>query len=131
MIKDFREFVSRGNVIDLAVAVAVGTAFTLIIDAVVNGLINPLVAAIFGQPGLTNVGNFTVNGADFSIGLILDALFSFFTVAIALYVMIVLPATQLRKRNETTTKKKALSEEVVLLREILNELRQRVDVPQR
>lgn len=99
MLKGFKEFITRGNVMDLAVAVVIGTAFTAIVTAIVEGLINPIVAAIFGQPDLTDVMNFKVNGATFSIGLILQAAFNFLAVAAAVYFFIVVPMNKLAERR--------------------------------
>lgn len=116
----FKEFVLRGNAIDLAVGVVIGTAFSAIIAAVVDGLINPLVAAIFGQPDLTRVATFTINEAQFSLGLILDALFKFLCVAIALYFVIILPMNRLasmRKKGEEE-EPESPPEDVLVLQEI-------------
>jgi large conductance mechanosensitive channel len=63
MFKGFREFVMRGNVIDLAVAVVIGAAFKPIIDSIVSGLITPLIAMIGGKPNLDSMGVFTINHA--------------------------------------------------------------------
>lgn len=127
MLKGFKDFLMRGNVLDLAVAFVIGLAFTAIIKAIVDGLINPLVAAIFGQPDLTKVGNFTINNAHFSIGLILQALFNFICVAAAIYFVIVLPVNKLneRRRRGVEPEPEARSEEVVLLTEIRDALRVR------
>lgn len=129
MLKGFREFVSRGNVVDLAVAVVIGAAFTLVINAVVEGFVSPLIAAIFGEPDLTRVMTFTINGAEFSIGLILDALFNFLCVAAAVYFFIVTPINKLREINarEPEAEEEAVpAEEILLLREIRDALRDRV-----
>jgi large conductance mechanosensitive channel len=99
MLKGFKEFVMRGNVVDLAVAVVIGAAFTQIIGAVVNGLINPLIAAIFGKTDLKGVWNFEINDAQFSIGLILDAALNFLFVAAAVYFFIVMPLNKLAERR--------------------------------
>jgi large conductance mechanosensitive channel len=122
MLKGFREFISRGNVVDLAVAVVIGAAFTLVINSVVDGLINPLVAAIFGEPDLTQVGTFEINNAAFSLGLILDALFNFLIVAAAIYFVIVVPINKLRARK-AQEEEAEVAEEVALLREIRDALR--------
>ena len=127
MLKGFKAFLMRGNVVDLAVAVVIGAAFTTVVNAVVNGLISPLIAAIFGKPDLTSVATFTINGAVFSIGLILDALFKFVCVAAAIYFFVVLPMNTLaerRKRGEEP-EPEAPTEEVVLLTEIRDALRTR------
>ncbi|NDL58312.1 large conductance mechanosensitive channel protein MscL [Phytoactinopolyspora mesophila] len=128
MLKGFREFISRGNVVDLAVAVVIGAAFTLVINSVVDGLINPLVAAVFGEPDLTQVGTFEINSAVFSIGLILDALFNFLIVAAAIYFVIVIPINKIRAiraREEAAAADEVVAEEIALLREIRDELRAR------
>ena len=98
MLKGFREFVLRGNVIDLAVAVVIGAAFTLVINAIVQWLITPLIAAIFGQPDLDSVLNFTINGADFSIGAILSAIINFLLVAAAVYFVLIVPMNSSTRR---------------------------------
>ena len=122
MLKGFKDFITRGNVVDLAVAVVIGTAFTAVVTAVVAGVITPLVAAIFGQPDLTSVGNFTVNGAEFSIGLVLDAVFKFLTVAAAVYFVIVMPLNKLaeRKKKDEPAPDEAVSPTEI---EILTEIR--------
>jgi large conductance mechanosensitive channel len=129
MLKGFREFISRGNVVDLAVAVVLGTAFTAIVSAIVEGFINPLIAAIFGQPNLAEVANFTIRDAQFSIGLILAAVFNFLCVAAAVYFFIVTPINKLRElqQKEPESEEEAVPpEDILLLREIRDALRERV-----
>ncbi len=99
MLKGFKDFIMRGNVVDLAVAVVIGVAFAELVNAVVAGVITPMVAAIFGEPSLAAVGNFHINGAQFSIGLVLDALFRFVTIAAAVYFVIVFPLNKLAARS--------------------------------
>jgi large conductance mechanosensitive channel len=127
MLKGFKEFVMRGNVVDLAVAVIIGAAFGKIVTALVDGLINPLVAAIFGKTDLTKVWNFQVNGAEFSIGLILDALVNFLFVAAAIYFLIVLPLNKLAERRARGVEPEPtpLTTEQELLTEIRDALRTR------
>lgn len=91
VLKGFRDFITKGNVIDLAVAVVIGAAFIAVVNAVVEGLITPLIAAIFGEPDLNEVGTFTINGAHFSIGLILTAMINFLLVAAAVYFVLIAP----------------------------------------
>ncbi|RXR27157.1 large conductance mechanosensitive channel protein MscL [Oerskovia turbata] len=120
MLDGFKDFVLRGNAIDLAVGVVIGGAFTLVVTSIVDGLINPLVAAIFGKQDLTGVGKFTINEATFSLGLVLDALFTFLCVAAALYFVIVLPMNHLaarRKKGEEAAPA-APAEDVLVLQEI-------------
>jgi large conductance mechanosensitive channel len=127
MLKGFKDFIMRGNVLDLAVAVVIGAAFTAVITAVVNGLISPLIAAIFGKSDLTKVWTFTINGADFSIGLILDAALKFLIVAAAVYFLIVAPVNRLleRLKRGQEAEPEAPSPEVTLLTEIRDTLRAR------
>ena len=99
MLKGFKEFILRGNVVDLAVAVVIGAAFGAVIKAVVDGLINPLIAAIFGKPDISGVWAFTINDAQFSIGLILQAALNFLFVAAAVYFVIVMPLNKLAARR--------------------------------
>ena len=98
-MKGFKEFVMRGNVIDLAVAFVIGLAVVALIGSIVTGIINPLISAIFGEPNLDSVGTFTINGSLFSIGVVLTALVNFLLIAAAVYFLIVLPMNKLRERN--------------------------------
>src|SRR5258708_5657551 len=75
-VKGFRDFISRGNIIELAIAVAIGTAFTAVVTAIVADLITPLIAAIGGQPNFALL-SFKVHGSTFKLGLALDALIAF------------------------------------------------------
>ena len=116
MLKGFREFVLRGNVIDLAVAVVLGAAFGAIVTALVENIINPLIAALVGKPDITQVGNFTINGANFSIGAVLQAILNFLFVAAAIYFVLVLPMNKLmalRKQGEEAAPE-APSEDILL-----------------
>ncbi|NUR96885.1 MAG: large conductance mechanosensitive channel protein MscL [Kribbellaceae bacterium] len=125
MLKGFKEFIMRGNVVDLAVAVVIGAAFSKIVDGLVKGLINPLIAAIFGKTNLTGVGEFTVNKADFSVGLVLDAAVNFLFVAAAVYFFIVLPLNKLaeRRRRGVEPEPDPLTTDQELLTEIRDLLR--------
>ncbi len=125
MVKGFKDFLMRGNVVDLAVAVVIGAAFGLVITAVVGGLINPLIAAIFGKPSLAGVANFTINNAKFSIGAILNAVLNFVLVAAAVYFVIVLPMNKLaeRRKKGVEPEPEAPSEDVIVLTEIRDLLR--------
>jgi len=127
MLKGFKEFVMRGNVVDLAVAVVIGAAFTKIVGALVDGLINPLIAAIFGKTDISGVWNFTVNDAKFSIGLILQAALNFLFVAAAVYFFIVMPLNKLAERRARGQEPEPdpLTTEQELLTEIRDLLRTR------
>jgi large conductance mechanosensitive channel len=100
MLAGFKTFVLRGNVIDLAVGIVIGAAFTAVVTGLMDGIITPLIAAIFGEPNIAFVGSFRLNGADFSIGLFLDAVLNFVLVAAALYFVIVMPMNKLKERRQ-------------------------------
>jgi large conductance mechanosensitive channel len=120
LIKGFKDFILRGNVVDLAVAVVMAMAFTAVVTALLDGIVYPLVAAIFGEPELSSVGSFTVNDAVFSFGLVLQAVFNFVAVATAVYFFIVVPVTtlmEMRRRGETE-EPVAVPQDVLLLQEI-------------
>lgn len=127
MLKGFKEFIMRGNVVDLAVAVVIGAAFGEIVTALVKGLINPLIAAIFGKPDVTGIGNFTINNADFSIGTVLQSVINFLFIATAIYVFIVLPINKLNERRARgqEPEPESLTTDQQLLSEIRDSLRSR------
>ncbi|HEU4542339.1 MAG TPA: large conductance mechanosensitive channel protein MscL [Jiangellaceae bacterium] len=125
MLKGFKEFVLRGNVMDLAVAVVIGAALTAVINALVEHLITPLIAALFGQPNLDDVWVFTINEAEFSIGAILTALINFLLVAAAVYLFIVVPMNKLMAlRSSGQEQVHTPGEDIQLLREIRDLLAQ-------
>lgn len=97
-MKGFRAFLVRGNVVDLAVAVMVGVAFSAVITAFVKDLVTPLIAAIGGQPDFSTL-SFTVNNSKFLYGDFLNALFAFLIVAAVIYFFVVIPYTALMART--------------------------------
>jgi large conductance mechanosensitive channel len=97
MFKGFRDFILRGNVVDLAVAVVIGAAFTGIVSALVSDLINPLIAATVGQPNLTFITVHAGKG-EFKIGDFLDHTISFLIIACVVYFLVVLPINWLLAR---------------------------------
>jgi large conductance mechanosensitive channel len=123
VLKGFRDFLMRGNVVDLAVAVVIGAAFGAIVKGLSDGIINPLIAAIFGKPDLNSVGTFTINGAEFSIGLVLTPIVNFLIVAAAIYFIVVVPMNKIRSRF-VKEEAAAEAEEITLLREIRDSLSQ-------
>jgi large conductance mechanosensitive channel len=90
VLKEFRSFLLRGNVVDLAVAVVVGTAFTALVTALVTDLLTPVIAAIFGRHDFSNL-QFTINGSAFRYGSFLNALITFVSVATAVFFFVVVP----------------------------------------
>jgi large conductance mechanosensitive channel len=97
MLKGFRQFVLRGNVLDLAVAVVIGGAFGTVITALVKDLITPLLAAIIGKPDFSALA-FTVNGSRFPIGDFINALVAFVLMAAAIYFLVVVPVNAVTAR---------------------------------
>ena len=98
MLKGFRAFLARGNVVDLAVAVVIGTAFTVVVSSLVADLLTPLVAAVFGEPDFSDL-TFTVNGSEFRYGSFLNALLAFAMIAAAVYFVVVGPLERLKQRR--------------------------------
>lgn len=120
VLTGFKDFIVRGNVIDLAVGIIIGSAFAQLVGSLVDGFFNPLIAMIFGETDLTGVLNFTINNAHFSIGLILNAILNFLFIAAALYFCVVLPINHLhnlRKRG-LVAEPEGPSEDVLLLQQI-------------
>jgi large conductance mechanosensitive channel len=97
MLKDFKQFILRGNVVDLAVAVAVGAAFTAIVTALVANIITPLIAAIGGQPDFSKL-SITINHSQILYGAFLNAVISFLVIASAIFFLVVLPINRLKER---------------------------------
>ena len=97
MFKGFRQFMMRGNVIDLAVAVVIGAAFGAVVAALVKDLITPLIAAIVGKPDFSAI-TLDVNGSKVMIGDFLNAVISFVLIAAAIYFFVVLPVNALTAR---------------------------------
>ena len=96
-MKGFKQFILRGNVLDLAVAVVMGAAFAAVIAALVKDLLTPLIAAIVGAPDFSAIA-LTVNGSKLLIGDFLNAVISFLMVAAGVYFFIVLPMNNLTAR---------------------------------
>ena len=97
MLKGFKQFMLRGNVIDLAVAVVIGGAFGAVVTALVKDLITPLIAAVGGKPDFSAVV-FTINGSKFLIGDFINSLISFVMIGAAVYFMVVAPMNALTAR---------------------------------
>jgi large conductance mechanosensitive channel len=100
MLKEFRQFVLRGNVIDLAVAVVIGAAFGAVVTALVEDLVTPIVAAVGGKHDFSNLA-FTINGSRFAYGDFINAVISFLIIAAAVFFLIVKPVNLLMERRRT------------------------------
>jgi large conductance mechanosensitive channel len=110
MLRGFRAFVLRGNVVDLAIAVVIGVAFGALITAFVKDLITPLIAALGGKPDFSNL-SFTINKSRFLYGDFFNALIAFVIIAAVIYFFVVVPYTAMIERSrkeppaDPTTKK--------------------------
>ena len=126
MIKEFKAFLMRGNVIDLAVAVVLGAAFTKIVDAVVGGIVTPLIGAIISTS--FSEMTFELNDSEFSYGVVIDAVIHFVAVAAVVFFLVVKPMQALmerRRRGEPIEDTPAPSDEALLLTEIRDLLQAR------
>jgi large conductance mechanosensitive channel len=105
MIKGFKEFILRGNVIDLAVAVVIGAAFTAVVTAIVTNLINPLISSILKTNGLDKALVVTINGSDIKFGAVIGAILNFVIIAAVVYFVFVVPLNIVKERAERLRKK--------------------------
>ena len=123
--EDFRKFIMRGNVLDLAVAVVIGVAFNAMVNSLVNDVIMQVIAAIFGKPNFDQL-TFTINDGVIYYGRFLTALVNFLIIAATLFVVIkAFEEMQKRRRGAGEDAAEDKSDEVVLLGEIRDLLRER------
>ncbi|MGP9651618.1 large conductance mechanosensitive channel protein MscL [Arthrobacter sp. MYb211] len=127
MLKGFRDFIMKGNVVDLAVAVVIGAAFGAVITALVDNVLMPLIAALVGSPSFDGFLLLTINGVDIKFGVFLTALVNFLLIAAAVYFALVLPMT---KANEAMARRRGIVDEedpidpqLALLEQIRDELK--------
>lgn len=119
MLKGFKEFILRGNVVDLAVAVVIGAAFATVVNAFATDFIGGLIGAIGGTPDFGDAG-WTVNDSKIIVGTTITALIYFLIVAAAIYFLIVMPMNKLaeRRKRGQEPEPEAPAEDVLLLQEI-------------
>ena len=96
-MKEFKEFLMRGNMLDLAVAVVIGAAFGAVVTALVSDLVTPVIAAVGGQPDFSGM-SFTINGSRFLYGQFLNAVISFVVIAAAVFFLVIKPVNALMAR---------------------------------
>jgi large conductance mechanosensitive channel len=101
-MKGFKQFLLRGNVVDLAVGVVIGAAFAAVVAAFVKDLLTPLIAALVGKPDFSALF-FEVNGSKFLYGDFINALLAFLLVAAAVYYLVVLPVNALVQRSRNAS----------------------------
>lgn len=126
MIKGFKDFLLRGNVVDLAVAVIIGTAFGTVVAVFARDFIGGIIGAVGGTPNFGDAG-FTVNSSKIIIGSTINALIYFLIVAASVYFFVVVPVNKLMERRKRGEEPEvaAPSEDIVLLQEIRDLLRER------
>ncbi len=126
-MKGFKEFILRGNVVDLAVAVIIGAAFGAVVKALVADILTPLIAAIVGKPNFGDLA-FTINSSRFLYGDVINAVISFLGVAAAIYFFVVMPLNRLAERRARgqvpVDELPPPTDEVILLAEIRDLLRE-------
>lgn len=130
MLKGFRDFLLRGNVIDLAVAVVIGTAFTALVTTVTRALLQPLIGVFLG--GGVKGGTFTLRGQIFDVAVVINAVITFLITAAVLYFLVVVPmrrlGDRLAERDEPVAATPTPTDEARLLTEIRDLL---ADAPRR
>jgi large conductance mechanosensitive channel len=97
IFKEFRDFLMRGNIVDLAVAVVIGAAFNAVVQSLVADILTPFIAAIFGKPDFSAL-TFTINNSQFMYGNFINALITFVTVAAAIFFFVIKPMNRLMAR---------------------------------
>jgi large conductance mechanosensitive channel len=123
MIKEFRDFLLRGNIVELAVAFVMGVAFAAVVNSFVNNLVMPIVAMIIGKPDFSGL-TFTINDAVFRYGAFITDVISFVAIAAAVFFFVVKPMNALMKRVSTPTAEE-VSDEARRHQELLAALRAR------
>ena len=99
VLKEFREFINKGNVVDLAVAVVIGVAFGAVVTSLVENLLTPLIAAIFGEPDFSKL-TFTINDSTFKYGAFFNSVLAFVFIAAAVFFFVVKPVNALMSRGK-------------------------------
>lgn len=119
-IKEFKEFISRGNVIDLAVGVIIGGAFKAIVDSLVNNILMPVIGGLTGGIDLSQL-SFTIRSTSIAYGMFLNAIINFLIISLAIFVAIKVVSKARRQKEEK--EEEVISEEIQLLREIRDSLK--------
>ncbi|ALV47658.1 large conductance mechanosensitive channel [Arthrobacter alpinus] len=129
MLKGFRDFVMKGNVVDLAVAVVIGAAFGAVVNSLVENILMPLIAALFGSANFDSFALLTINGVDIKFGVFLTVLVNFLIVAGAIYFMVVVPMNHMIARRNAKLgikeEEPAVDPQIELLTEIRDSLQAR------
>ncbi|HEV8666295.1 MAG TPA: large conductance mechanosensitive channel protein MscL [Candidatus Paceibacterota bacterium] len=125
-MKGFRDFILRGNVVDLAVGVVIGAAFNSVVQSLVKDVLTPFIAAVVKQPDFSKL-QFTIHGSIFLYGDFLNALISFIIVAGTIYFFVVLPINKMmtRFKKPAPPEPEKKPEDVILLEQIRDLLREK------
>ena len=123
MLKEFRAFMLRGNIVELAVAIVIGVAFGALVTSLVANLLTPIVAAIIGKPDFSNL-TFAINGSVFHYGSFLNALIAFVSIAAAVFFFVVRPVDAIQRRMGIEKPEDGRSDEATLLEEIRDILKE-------
>jgi large conductance mechanosensitive channel len=103
VLTGFKEFITRGNVVELAVAVVIGAAFGALVESLVSDLLTPIIAAIVGEPDFSDL-SFTINGSRFTYGNFINALIAFISIAAAVYFFVVAPMNHFQQQEEESSR---------------------------
>lgn len=123
MLMEFRSFLMRGNIVELAIAVVIGTAFAALVNSLVEDLLTPVIAAIIGKPDFSDL-TFTINDSVFRYGSFLNALITFVSIAAAIFFFVVKPVDAMQRRLGIEKPEDGRSDEAVLLEEIRDLLKE-------
>ncbi len=129
MLKGFKDFIMKGNVVDLAVAVVMGAAFGAVVNSLVASVFMPLIAALFGSPNFDSFALVTINGNDVKFGVLITAVVNFVLIAAAVYFVVVMPMNMMIARRNAKLgireEEPAVDAHIELLTEIRDSLRMR------
>lgn len=123
MLKGFKDFIMKGNVVDLAVAVVIGAAFGAVINSLVANIIMPLIAALTNAPNFDSFALLTINGVDIKFGVFITALVNFIIIAAAIYFIVVVPMNHVIARRNAKLGIKEAEPAVDPQIELLTEIR--------
>jgi large conductance mechanosensitive channel len=118
-LREFKDFIAKGNVIDLAVAVVVGGLILAVVQAIVDGIIEPIIAMIFGEANFNDVLSFTINDATFRPGLVITALITLISTGLVVFFLVVRPYERFRRRPEPTLTGPTQEELLTQIRDLL------------
>lgn len=129
MLKGFRDFIMKGNVIDLATAVIIGTAFSAVVNALVKNVLMPFIAGLVGSPNFDDFAVWNFNGNLVQFGVLLTAIVNFLLIAAAVYFIIIVPMNHIIERRNRllgiSPAEEAVDPQIALLTEIRDSLRTR------